>query len=452
MKRSVVSPALWLRPVRLTTHSARRCIEYLLLLSILLASCAQFPAKVRGQVLIAWHSLTGAREQALLSLVDEWNRTNPTGITVVPERRTAQAMQSSVNEGLAQKALPALMLVSPTQAALYYQKGILASLNAYMDATTDGVGWSNTDRSDLYPFVLKTGRVANGQIVGLPFGGAVRVMLYNRDWLKTLNLDSAPADWDQFNAACANATDRTKGTLCLGLNPDSITFQQWLYAYGGQSTTDDMSVLQVSTPAALNAMNHLSDFLRAAQAYRVTTRVQSRDDFAATRVLFMTDWSDQLDDVRAAIKERGEFDWGLALLPAQEGQAVTPYRAPLWVIAQTPETTDPDRAMSSWLFLRWLMAVPQTTRWAQATGELPARRSALDAFGARQALSANQTLLLQTIAPQARPDPMLSGWKCVQNVLANSMRQIFEGRAVTETLQIAQATGQSELNYDCSNE
>jgi ABC-type glycerol-3-phosphate transport system substrate-binding protein len=415
----------------------------------LVASCAQAPSGARGQVLVVWHTLSGIKEQALLNLIDDWNRTNPYSITVMPERRDTNSIDSSVQQGINQKALPSLMLVSTSQAANYYQKGILTPLDTYIDDATNG--WNATDRADLYPFILKAGITPNGQIVGVPYGGAVRVMFFNRDWLKTINLDNAPSTWDQFTSACATATDRAKGTLCFGIDPNATAFEQWLFAHGGQVTTDNMSVLQVSTPAALEAMNQLAGFVRANQTYRVTTRQQSRDDFASSRVLFTFDWSDQLNDVGAAVKQHGEFEWSVGLLPATEGRSrTTKLLAPMWVITRTPGTQNPDREMAAWLFIRWLMDGAQTARWATETGELPARLSTMNTLSDKVTPDSAYATTLRDIAPLARPEPLVSGWNCVENVLSVAIQQVFDGQPVTDTLQLAQATGQAQLNVDCS--
>ena len=439
---------------------ARRAL-WVLVVCALVASCSQAPSGARGQVLVAWHTLNGLKEQALLNLVDEWNRTNPYNITVVPERHDPTTLNSSVQQGIAQRALPALMLVSTVQAASYYRQGILTPLDRFITDSSGGnypgSGWDASDRADLYPFILTAGVTSNGETVGIPFGGIVRLVYYNRDWLKPIGLDNSPATWDQFNTACGSATDRTKGTLCFGVDPSATTFEQWLLAFGGQVTTDNLNVLQIATPAALDAMNHLSDYVRSNQAYRVTTSSQSRDDFASSRVLFMFGWSDQLGAVSADIKQRGDFDWGVGLLPAIEGRPqTTNLRAPLWVIARTPGVQNLDREQAAWLFLHWLLDKSQTAQWAAQTGELPARASALQELLAMNGstagtiLTPNETTVLKTVAPLARPEPLVSGWACVQNTLSDAMRLVFDGQPVTDTLQLAQAKAQAQLNTDCS--
>ena len=445
----------------MTTHSVygrAHMAVLLLLVCVLLVACGQTPQEQqgqpgqRGQVVIAWHTLSGAQEQVLLDLVDEFNRANPDGITVVPEHRAADALHADVLAGIERKSLPALVLASPMQAAIYQQRGALAGLNDYIADPAESVGWNAADRADLYPFILKAGRVPNGQIVGIPFGGIVRVMLFNRDWLKTLNLDDAPTDWEHFGASCNAATDHTKGTLCFGIQPTNITFEQFLAAYGGQVATDDMSVLQVSTPAAIASMNTLASFVRANQAYRVTTLRQSRDDFATARVLYSFDWSNGLLDVADSVKKRAEFDWGVGLLPGDGRKVTTKYSAPLWVMTRAPASPNPGREKAAWLFIRWLASPAQTAHWSAQTNELPARLSAINILGAKQPLSPNQVTLLRDIAPLARPDPMVSGWRCIENTLTTSLRQILDGQLVTPTLQLTQAIGQPQLAQDCSEQ
>lgn len=437
---------------RLSYNAARRIRSalYLIIVCALLAACVP-PSGSRGQVIIAWHTLTGSKEQVLLNLVDQWNRTNPDGITVVPERHSAAMLHQSVLEGIRKKALPALMLVSPMQAAIYHQNGILTPLDNYIEDSSLAVGWGPEDRTDLYPFILKAGRASNGQIVGIPFGGVARVMLYNRDWLRTLNFDNAPANWDQLTGACNAATDRARGTLCFGIDPNSVSFEQWLYAYGGQVTTDDLSVLQLSTPAAMLAMNRLAELVRASQAYRVTSREQSRDDFATARVLFMFDWSNNLADDSAAIKQHAEFDWGVGMLAGDTQRTATNYSAPLWVVTRAPGQPNPDREKASWLFIRWLSDPAQTAQWAAQTGELPARLSATNLLTTGKSLSANELSVLQSVAPAAHPEPIVSGLNCVGNAMSDGIRQILDGKPVTPTLLLVQATGQPQLQQDCSS-
>jgi ABC-type glycerol-3-phosphate transport system substrate-binding protein len=384
----------------------------------------------------------------LLSLVDVWNRDNPEGVVVAPERHDLADLHAGVLSGAARNALPSLLLVSPSQAAVYYRRGILASLDSYMTNSNAAIGWSASDRSDLYPFIFAAGRTAgaNSVTIGIPFGGVARVMFANLDWLQSININTMPADWEQFDTACAGATDRSRGTLCFGADTSSAVFEEWLYAHGGSLIAQDAEAMQLQTPAAADALGRLSAHLGNNQAYRVNSQRQSRDDFTAGRVIFAFDWSDQAKLYRDLIRERANFAWGIGVLPATQPEQATAFRAPLWVVAKTDEA----RQLAAWRFIRWLTDAPQTAEWAMKTGELPARVSAISWMAGQESAEPWQAALLKTIAPTARPEPLVGGWGCIQGVLASSLRQVFDGQPVTDTLQVAQFTAQNEIDFDCS--
>lgn len=420
-----------------------------LLLAIMLlagvAACAPAPG---GQVITLWHTLAGRHERALLGLIDRWNRENPAGIVVVPERRDPAGMHAGVLNGAARNALPGLLLVSPSQAAVYHQRGILAPLDPYITSASPGIGWSAADRSDLYPFVFTAGRTAgpDSATIGIPFGGVARVMFANLDWLQSINIEGMPGDWEQFEAACAAATDRSRGTLCFGADTTSAVFEEWLYAQGGSLMGQNDRTLQLLSPAALQALDRLSAQTRNNQAYRVSSQRQSRDDFTAGRVIFAFDWSDQIELYRDLIREQANFAWDIGLLPGTTPERATAFRAPLWVVTKSDE----GRQLAAWQFIRWLTDGPQTTEWAVETGELPARVSAITQMAAGESAEPWQATLLKTVAPAARPEPLIGGWGCIQGVLAAGLRQVFDGQPVTDTLQIAQSVAQQEIDADCA--
>ncbi len=424
------------------------CWRLLLTVAVVVSAAACAPAPPGGQIITLWHTLSGHRERALLNLVDRWNRNNPDGVVVVPERRDLAALHTGVLNGAARNAVPNLLLASPSQVAVYHRRGILAPLDTYMSNDNPAIGWGAADRSDLYPFIFAAGRTTgpDGVTIGIPFGGVARVMFSNLDWLQSINIDAMPADWEQFDAACASATDRSTGTLCFGADTSSAVFEEWLYAHGGSLMAQDDQAMQLLTPAAGEALGRLSAYVRNNQAYRVNSQRQSRDDFIAGRVIFAFDWSDQVGLYRDLIRERANFAWDISLLPATLPEQGTAYRAPLWVVTKA----DDARQLAAWRFIRWLTDVPQTAEWAIETGELPARVSAINLMAGQVSVDPSTASLLKTIAPAAQPEPLIGGWGCIQGVLAGSLRQVFDGQPVTDTLQVAQSTAQHEIDFDCS--
>lgn len=424
----------------------------MLVLATALVGCGSRSA-TGGLVVPMWHSLQGVRAQTLMRLVDRWNQMNPDGIVIMPEYRPLASIHNDVMSKSPRLNLPGLMLVSPMQAAVYARENLLNTLDRFVTNEAADVQLSSQDISDLFPYVLNAGRAATGNLMGIPMGGKVRVMLYNRDWLKSASIDAPPNTWQSMSDTCAIAANSVRGTLCFAVVEDHVTFEEWLLAFNTSPVTSDGSLMQANVQGAEEAMAQLSRFFEQRQAYRVNNSAKSREDFAAGLTLFALDWSNQLDRYRAEIKARANFDWDVMTLPSPNSNnqiADVLYESGLWVVPTAnpsgADSSDTPRALAAWKFMRWLLETPQTVEWARATGDLPARRSAIVDFEddpIRQAV-------LQRIAPTARPVPMLSGWGCVRATLASGLRQILDGQAITETLRSTQLAAQPELGFDCA--
>ena len=419
----------------------------LIIVMLTLSACGRSSTTV-GTVVPMWHSLQGVRERTLLHLIDRWNQNNPDGIVVVPEYQPTASIHAEVLGTNRRTRLPGLMLVSPMQAAAYARGNLLATLDKFVSAENTDIGLTPQDISDFYPFVLNAGRTAQGNLIGVPLGGKARIMLYNRDWLKSAGFDGPPTTWEAMTTMCGIAANATRGTLCFAVTEDHTPMEDWLLAHGTAPVSSDGTLMQANVPTALVAIDQLVAFLEQRQVYRVINGAKSREDFSASLTLFAFDWSNSLDQYQTDIKQRANFDWGVTTLPGANGAdqpADTMYESNLWVVPGS-DGTNATRALASWKFLRWLLETPQTVEWARDTGDLPARKSASPLFEDNPM----RTVILERVATHARPVPLLSGWGCVRNTMGTGVRNILDGRLVTETLRTVQLTAQSELNFDCT--
>lgn len=400
------------------------------------------------RVIVAWHTLSEARERALLQLVDRWNQTNDEGVIVIAERREPAAQHRALLAGATTGLLPDLALVLPEEAALYARRALLSPLDLYADSDDPTVNWDAGDRADLFPFVQQAGRTPQGQLLGVPFGGVTQVLLGNRDWLNSLGQADMPTNWEAFDKVCEDATDRILGTACYGFNPNDGSAIDWLYARGAPIYDPATTQLQIPSSATVSALTSLLDDLQSGQAYLIISTERSRDDFAAARVLFAFVSTDQLGDFARAVQARANFELDVGTLPAMTNTPAASIRAPLWVV---PKRTR-DRQRVAWKFLRWLLEPQQTAYWATETGEIPARLSALALMrpNPEQPLDALRAKLLQRGAALARPVPLFSGWPCVQAELSGALRRIIEGQPLEDTLLVAQTQAQNLLDADCT--
>ena len=428
---------------------AYRTAQVLLALSVLLiTACASFQPR---RVIVAWHTMSGARERAFLRLVDRWNQINGNGIVIVPERREPAAQHRAMLEGAAAGMLPDLALVKPSEAALYNQRGFLTSLDGFINGDDPTINWDAADRADLFAFVQQAGRTPQGKWIGVPFGGDMRLVLSNRDWANTLGQPEMPATWEALEKVCNGATDRFAGTVCFGFDPYNASIEDWLSAHGAPIYDPLTQQLQIASPNVASAVEALLNYLQSGRAYRTTSPERSRDDFAAARALLALTSSDHLGDFVRTVRERSNFALDVGTLPAPADAPAdapaTSIHAPLWVI---PKSTD-ERERAAWRFVNWLLEIEQTARWASEAEQIPARASAFVQMDldAEQPLDALRLKALRQIAPRARPTPLLSGWPCVQTELAGAVRQIIEGQPLNDALVLAQARAQNIVNAEC---
>lgn len=234
----------------------RRAAHVLLALGLLmLTACAN--AQPRW-VIVAWHTLSGARERAFLRLVDRWNQANGEGVIIMPERRDPGAQHRALLEGATSGLLPDLALVQPAEAAIYAQRGLLAPLDRFTDSDDATMNWDTADRADLFPFAQQAGRAPQGQLLGAPFGGKMQVMLTNRDWMNSLGQAEIPADWETFGKVCDGAADRTAGTACFGFDPNDPSAEDWLYAHGAPIYDLATQQVQITSASAVSAIERCS--------------------------------------------------------------------------------------------------------------------------------------------------------------------------------------------------
>jgi len=416
--------------------------SFLLALSVLLAACGFVQTR---RVLVAWHALNGAQAQAFLNLVDRWNRTNPGSAFIVPERHRPDALHRAMLSG----PRPGLALVAPAQAALYAQRDLLTALNRFADSDDPAIGWQAADRADLFSFVLQAGVRPDGQLIGIPFGGDVGVVLANRALMGDAEM---PKTWDEFSRLCSEAANSLAGTFCFGFDlNDGRLLEGWVLGWGALIYNPLTGQPAIATSEVSGAIASLMNYLDAEQAYRSSSAARGWGDFAAGRTLFLFANSRDLANVQKLVNEGEGFALDLSPLPAPADRPAGLLDAPLWVIPKGV----PQDERAAWLFVRWLLEAEQTAAWATQTDALPARVSALNsmALDTQQPLDALRVKLISQIAPRAQAMPLLAGWPCVQQELVIAVRQIVElGRPAADALTLAQANAQRLAEAACEQE
>lgn len=383
---------------------------------------------VAGQEVILWYAMSDTAGHTLIHLADEFNATNPWGITVTPQNQGGYArLRRRLDEAVARGATPDLVALYAYHAAAYAARNHVAALEAYVDHPRFGL--TQADRDDFIPGLLEGERNPRlaGRLWSLPVGPEVMMLVYNLDWLRSLGYQDPPLTWGTFKEICKQAVadpsgDGAPDTFGYAFVADVPTFSAFVLTRGGQLLSDDGRRVLFNTLEGEKAMRIVRDTFSSKCAYAVPGRDWDRSDFANAKVIFNIVPSSALPAYASIIEQSSAFRWGVAPLPYTSPKPVTPLHGQSWTILKT----GPERQLAAWLFVRWLAETPQTQRWALANYTLPLRLSAIQAMQDMPDLDPNLKRVLE-MAPHGQPEPVLAEWEAIGAIALEAMRNVAGG-------------------------
>jgi ABC-type glycerol-3-phosphate transport system substrate-binding protein len=237
----------------------------------------------------------------------------------------------------------------------------------------------------------------------------------------------------------------------MGLQASAATLQHWAYAHGATLYTV-AGTSGLDSLAGRAALDRVRTYAQQGLSYGGADLTQLRDDFASERTLFHFEWSNELSELRAAIKTRSGFSWALAPLPAVSNTSVAappariPMQTQLWLTPKTaPQTESEGRR-----FVRWMLSAPQAAAWSARTEELPARRAAIAEFGRLKPAATELAETWRVYAPLAAPEPLLMGTLCANEQTVQVFAGVEDGsRSLDEAILGLRTAAQSNLRRDC---
>jgi ABC-type glycerol-3-phosphate transport system substrate-binding protein len=221
---------------------------------------------------------------------------------------------------------------------------------------------------------------------------------------------------------------------------DAPTFSALVLSREGALLSDDGARVLFNTLEGEKAMRILRDTFGTSCAYTVPGRDWDRADFASAKTLFNIAPSSTLPAYQSDIERTSMFRWGVAPLPRNGPDPITPLDGPGWTILKTT----PDRQLAAWLFVRWFAESNQTQRWTLANYTLPVRRSAIKTLLETPDLNPNLEQVLK-MAAYGQPEPSIAKWDAVRKIVVDTMRAVAGGMDPKESLDQAEAAANAAL-------
>ncbi len=418
--------------------TARRTVSGIVLGFLLVAGLVQgqdlSTVDPRGATVTYWYQHSQARETALQTLIAQFNKDNPWGITVKGEYAGGYSdIFNKMNAAISGGATPNLVVAYQNEAAAYRQADAIVDLNPYVNDPKYGI--SAQDRKDFFQdFLAQDVQVRlGGQRLGWPPNRSLEVLYYNADWLKALGYSAPPKTWQEFADACRRASDPTKGTVGYEVGTDASHIFAQVIGRGGDFVSPDGQSYLFETKATKDTLLFLQKLFQSGSARKIAERYGDQADFANGKVLFTLDSTAGLPFYAKAVQgsTKGAFSWGVAAIPHDTPEAVLNiYGASVSIVKSTAQ-----KQLASWLFLRWMSEAKQQAAWVKVSAYFPVRQSAVADLA--DFLKANPTFaqgfeLLKSSRQKA--EPSLPGYEQVRDAITTAVNAVLDGADVNQTV------------------
>jgi len=366
-----------------------------------------------------WHAMTGAHQETLQALTDQFMADHP-------DIQITLAYQGGYGD-LSTKLLSAVAAGTPPVMAQMYEDwtmkfleaGALMPLQSYMPMEF---------LRDL-PQSLVDSNTYDSTMVTIPFNKSAMVLFYNTDLVK-----KPPATWDELLQMAKDLTvdtdgDGTPDQYGFGIRPYTEFYIEFFHQNGGRIFNDDMTKCLINSDAGVAAM----DYLLKLKQYSLYQTGYLSGPFGDGKVAMYIGSSAGIPFVASA--SEGKHGWMTADLPVGPVNGESMIQGTNIGVFSLGTTAEQRQAAVE--FIKYLVSKEATLQWAEGTGYLPVRISAVESDEWQEYIAANPER-------KATTDMMLKGFVYPHHPNMYNIRSVI-GTAF-EKVMLGQATPQEALN------
>jgi multiple sugar transport system substrate-binding protein len=383
-----------------------------------------------------WHGQSQSQQEALNSLVDEFNSSHPDINVTATYQGTYSDLYKKVTAAIAAGTPPDLAIAYQNDVANYVKSDAVIPLGDLM--TDPQIGFTSADLNDIYPTFIDHYPQFGNKVYSIAFMRSMEVMYYNVDMLGAAGYDKPPATFDEFESVCA-AVSNPPDTYCYEMTPDASLFANWVFARGGDLLSADGKSVAFDSAAGMETFDFINQLFTKDQAILISKAFQDQTDFALGKLAFTFGSTAGLPYYTSAISEAAKVaHWSIAPSPHTTPAPVVDLYGPSVTIFKT--TTDKERA--SFVFLKWLMDNGPNATWVKATEYFPARRSTTDALSGFIETHPRYGEAL-SLVQYGRTEPTIAAWNPIRTFISDAMTAVADGKE-TPTAALQQLTQQAD--------
>src|SRR5262249_34471409 len=238
-----------------------------------------------------WNQYSQQSNDVMQSMLDEFNKSNPYGITAKAEIAGAAYpdVYNKVNAAIQAGQPPEISVAYQNQAAFYRAQNAVIDLNPFVKSKKDG--FSDDDLKD-YQQAFLDGDLNpqfNNERLGFPTQRSMEVMYYNADMLKALGYNEVPKDWKTWEEAACKASDAGANKYGWAFRHDASNFAPEVFTRGGRIRAPDGQSYVINSDAGVEATATIQRLFKNKCAVEIPTseRNGEQNRFAAGQLLFV---------------------------------------------------------------------------------------------------------------------------------------------------------------------
>ena len=362
-----------------------------------------------------WHAMGGEHEAALQELTDEFNsQSDWVTVNLVFQggyRDLFEKLTASARAG----QLPALSMIYSNRLTAHIMNDLAEDLTPYIERD-----FSQDELKDI-PEVFRLDGIWDDNYYALPFNKSTYVLYYNEDMLNDNNID-VPTNWDELRNAAEKLT--TDDVIGFGLeNSWGIDFSFWVEQAGGTLINESTGELHFNEPEAIEAVEFVTGMFKDGIVRTAGDDNRIAFPFAREEVAMFIGTTARIPIVEEAADDN--LNWMTAPLPEGNEEAA------LFVGTNVAmfNTITQEEKDGAWEYLKFMTDTDTTVKWAEKTGYVPVRSSAVNSERFQNYMEDNPVYKAGVSQLEAGyQDPRVLDAYSIHSNMAKELDEIVAGR------------------------
>jgi sn-glycerol 3-phosphate transport system substrate-binding protein len=314
-----------------------------------------------------WSSFTGKNGEAETELVKRYNESQSDVVVDYQFQGNYEETAQKVTAALQARTAPDISLMSDVWWFKFY-------LNQAIIPLDDLINAKSIDLNDYQDSLINEG-VRKGQHFWMPFARSTPLFYYNKEKWEAAGLpDRGPETWDEFMewAPALTEMDGSEMKTAAFSHPDGASYIAWLFQgvawqFNGAYSDPDFT-MRMTDDATIEAGEFYRSTVHEYKWARPSKDLTSDFVNGFTAAAMMSTGS------MGGVKANAKFEFGTAFLPKKYNFGCCTGGAGLAILAGTPE----GKRSAGMDYLAFATDPDLQVFWAQSTGYMPVRKSALE--------------------------------------------------------------------------